>query len=189
MKNSTYKLIVALLLLIIVVGGILLACQTGVGQTVEEPTQVSEATEQTEAAEYAPDFTVTDGEGNEYRLSDFRGTPVVLNFWATWCGPCKSELPEFESAYLEYGDQVQFMMVDLVEGRSETVEDGLAYVSDNGYTFPLFFDSNQEASAAYSITAIPQTWFIDGDGKVVSSQIGMISADVLRDGIESILPD
>ena len=72
--------------------------------------------------EQMPDFTVVDEEGNPVSLSDFFGKPIILNFWASWCGPCKSEMPDFEEAYLEYGDVIQFLMVNCTDGSRETVE-------------------------------------------------------------------
>lgn len=193
MKKSTYNLIVILLVAVIVIGGSMLlpGCKAnGAEQTQPtETTQPVETTEATEPENLAPDFTVEDMEGNLVKLSDFRGTPVVLNFWASWCGPCKAEMPEFEEAYHAYGDQVQFMMVDLVSGRSETKAMGLAVIEEAGYTFPVFFDANQEASAAYGINAIPMSIFIDANGAIVNQQVGMISAEALEENIQAILAE
>lgn len=191
MKKKTYYLIVTVLAAVVILGGSVLllnGCSEPAAEEIQPETTV-ETTAAAEPVNLAPDFTFTDADGNKYKLSDFRGTPVVLNFWATWCGPCKAELPEFEEAYQEYGDQVQFIVVDLVEGREETVDNGLAYITEQGYTFPLFFDSNQEAFAAYSITGIPTTCFISAEGEVVSSQLGMLDGETLLAGIESILSE
>ena len=70
----------------------------------------------------APDFSVTDGDGNEVKLADCLGKPVIINFWATWCPPCRSELPAFETLYGKYGNDVVFMMIDLSDGYRETPE-------------------------------------------------------------------
>ncbi|MBP3544577.1 MAG: TlpA family protein disulfide reductase, partial [Lachnospiraceae bacterium] len=85
----------------------------------EAATTVEEETTEPEKVP-APDFTVIDAEGNEVKLSDMRGKPVVVNFWASWCGPCKMEMPEFEEVYKELGDEVHFMMVNLTDGWQET---------------------------------------------------------------------
>lgn len=162
-----------------------------------EPEQTPQETEpeQTQPQEtepegiLAPDFTVYDAEGNEVHLSDFIGKPVVLNFWATWCGPCKSELPDFNEKYLEHGENVQFLMVDLTDGRQETVEGASAFVAQQGYTFPVFFDTESEAVMAYGINAIPTTFFINAEGYAVGQVVGMIDAQTLQEGIDMILPE
>ena len=105
MSNSTFKLIVTLLVLVIVIGGGMLLYQK-LGQNVDLGEAIPT---ETISENLAPDFTVTDAEGNEVKLSDFRGKGVVLNFWASWCGPCKSEMPHFQKAYEEYGEDVTFL--------------------------------------------------------------------------------
>ena len=86
----------------------------------QAPEETQDATE--EAKIYAPDFTAVDADGNEVSLSDFLGKPVVLNFWASWCGPCKSEMPEFDEAYLQQGEEIQFLMVNMTDGAQETAD-------------------------------------------------------------------
>lgn len=81
--------------------------------------QTQEESASSQAAVAAPDFTAVDGEGNEVRLSDYQGKPVVLNFWATWCGYCKEEMPDFQTAFEKYPD-VQFLMVNATDGVQET---------------------------------------------------------------------
>lgn len=88
----------------------------------------------------APDFPVLDADGNTVRLSDMFGKPVVINFWATWCPPCKRELPDFDRLCREYGDRVVFMMVNLTDGRRDTVDGTKKFVSEKGYTFPVYFE-------------------------------------------------
>ena len=144
----------------------------------------------TEAAvELAPDFTVTDGEGNEVKLSDFFGKPIVLNFWASWCGPCQYEMPDFEKAYQQYGEEVQFLMVNLTDGYSETVNSAKTFLSGTGYTFPAYFDTLSDASKTYQVYSIPCTYFLDTNGSVVSRTVGMISADALQQGIDLIFSE
>ena len=81
----------------------------------------------------APDFTVFDKDGNQVQLSSFFGKPIVLNFWASWCPPCKEEMPDFETAYQNY-DDVQFLMVNMTDGARETMESAQAHVAQQGYT-------------------------------------------------------
>ncbi len=134
----------------------------------------------------APDFSFVDAYGNSYNLSDFFGTPIVLNFWATRCGPCRNELPEFDAASREYEDKVQFLIMDLADGVSESMETAVAFVEKNGYTFPVYFDTSLEGMKAYGISAIPVTVFIDADGNIASQSIGSMSGETLRKGIELI---
>ena len=134
----------------------------------------------------APDFTVFDTDGNELKLSDMFGKPIVLNFWASWCPPCKSEMPHFDALYSEVGDQITFMMIDLVDGSRETVETGLAYITGENFTFPVFFDTNGEAGYTYGIRSIPTTYFIDKDGYIIAGVQGAIDEETLRTGIEMI---
>lgn len=135
----------------------------------------------------APDFTVQDIDGNSVKLSDMLGTPVVLNFWASWCPPCKSEMPEFNKVWNELGSDVAFMMVDLVDGQRETTAKGLEYVTEQGFSFPVYFDAEQEAAYAYGITSIPTTLFIDGEGYIAAGVQGAIDEQTLRKGVELII--
>ncbi len=137
----------------------------------------------------APDFTVLDGEGRSVQLSDFRGRPVVLNFWASWCPPCKAEMPDFETVYTAYGDRVAFLIVNLTDGGRETMETAKAHIAANGYTFPVYFDTTYSAARAYAVNSIPATFFIDSEGCIDSYERTMIDADTLVAGINRILPE
>lgn len=150
------------------------------------PAETASPAETEAAVELAPDFAVLDGEGNEVRLSDFYGKPIVLNFWATWCGPCKREMPEFNAAYLAQGDEIQFMMVNLTDGTQDTVESVKAFIEDAGYEFPVFYDVNYEGANAYGVSAIPLTLFIDADGVIQAYANQAISGEMLQNGIDLI---
>lgn len=177
MNNSTYKLIVTLLSLVVLVGGGMLLYRN-LGDNVDLGEMVPTVLVSEDAA---PGFTVTDGDGNEVKLSDFRGKGVVVNFWASWCGPCKSEMPHFQAAYEEYGEDVQFLMVNMSTAFGDTQADAEKLLSDGGYTFPVYYDTNSECAYGYGVTAIPMTVFIDADGMISSIKTGMISeADLLR---------
>ena len=133
----------------------------------------------------APNFAVLDKEGNAVQLSDFAGKPVVLNFWATWCGYCKVEMPDFDQAYKEYPDVV-FMMIDATDGMYETREKADAYVKEQGFSFPVYYDVSSLAQNAYVISGYPTTVFINAQGDVVAKEVGMISYETLIAGIKLI---
>nr|WP_320024419.1 TlpA disulfide reductase family protein [uncultured Acetobacterium sp.] len=141
---------------------------------------------QTEELQSAPDFTVFDEAGNPVKLSDFAGKPVVLNLWASWCPPCKSEMPHFNAVYQNQKNEVIFLMIDQVDGQRETQAKGLQYVTDQGFDFPVYFDTNFEAATAYGISSIPTTVFINPDGKIVKGYQGAIDEATLLAGIELI---
>ena len=134
----------------------------------------------------APDFAILDMDGKEVRLSDFFGTPIVLNFWASWCPPCKAELPDFEAACKKYEGKVTFLMVNLTDGQRETVEVAKDFVASQGYTFPVYFDTKYEAAYAYGVSSIPQTYFINADGSLEARATGMITSAQLEQGIGMI---
>ena len=149
--------------------------------------QVSQDRQEEEAKKMkAPDFTVLDADGNTVRLSELFGKPIVLNFWASWCPPCKGEMPEFNKVYGEVGQDITFIMVDLVDGQRETQEKGAQYVKGEGFTFPVYFDTEQEAANKYGISSIPTTIFIDKDGYIVTGAQGAIDEKTLQKGIDLI---
>lgn len=134
----------------------------------------------------APDFTVYDGEGRAFMLSDFKGKPVVLNFWASWCGPCRNEMPAFDQLYKENLGKVEFVMVNLTDGNYETVATASEFVTNSGYSFPVYFDTASEGAMAYSVQSIPTTYFIDADGNIVSYSVGSMDKQGLLKGIKDI---
>ena len=136
----------------------------------------------------APDFTVYDAAGNAVKLSDFRGKPVVLNFWASWCPPCKAEMPDFQKEFEAQGNHVQFLIINMTDGTQETVATASAYVAQQGYTFPVYYDTASSAAMAYGIRSIPTTFFIDAQGYAVAQATGAIDRATLQKGIDMILP-
>lgn len=134
-----------------------------------------------------PDFTVYDLEGNAVSLYDYLGKPVVLNFWATWCGPCQSEMPAFDQMYQQYGDKVTFLMVNVTDGSRDTVETVTSFYEESGYTFPIYLDTTLEASMTYGAYSIPVTFFIDSSGYLLYNHMGAISEDTLAQCMELLI--
>lgn len=155
----------------------------------EEGTGAKEAEKENseENASAAPDFTVENAEGEKVTLASFEGKPVILNFWASWCSPCKTEMPDFQAAYDTYGEDIQFMMVNMTDGARETRQSGEDFIKEQGFTFPVFYDVDLEAAYAYYVTSIPTTYFIDAEGNIVAAGRGMLDSEALEKGISILM--
>lgn len=134
----------------------------------------------------APDFTVMDADGNPVSLSDFAGKPIVINFWATWCGYCKEEMPFYEKSYQENKDDIVFLMINATDGQRETKEKAEAYMQEHGYTFPVYYDYNGDAIYNYNATGLPTSVFIDKDGNILVYQPGILTAEKLHQYLDMI---
>ena len=134
----------------------------------------------------APNFTVYDLDGNEVNLSDFFGKPIIVNFWASWCGPCKMEMPDFNEAYQIYKDDITFLMVNMTDGSRETVEKASSFIEETGYIFPVYYDTSYNAAITYSVSSLPTTYFIDADGYLIAHARGAIDSSTLQKGIDMI---
>ena len=194
--EKTYKILKLVILLLSLVVLILgagklynsLSSQVQMDPLAAQPAQPAQDPEQTEPKKTpAPDFTVYDLQGNPHKLSDYQGKPVILNFWASWCGPCKMEMPDFEEKYQQYGEMIQFLMVNLTDGSQETVEHASAFITEQGYSFPVFYDTDMSGAIAYGVTSIPATYFIDGEGNLVTYARGALTADNLQSRINLLL--
>lgn len=137
----------------------------------------------------APDFSVSDEEGAEVSFSDFVGKPIIINFWASWCGPCVSEMPVFDKLYKEIGDDIVFLMVNLTDGSRETTAKAKSFVEKGGYSFPIFYDTKYSAATVYGVSSIPATVFIDSDGNIKDSYLGALTEAAFRSKLKSIYSD
>ena len=144
----------------------------------------------------APDFTLTDQYGNTHTLSDYKDKTVFLNFWATWCGPCKSEMPDIQKLYEDYGKNGGDLVVLGVasprteqnpytnEGTQEEVEH---FLEDNGYTFPVVMDLTGETLYYYAISAFPTTFMIDSNGNVYGYVPGALTGDIMESIVQQTM--
>ncbi|MGD2058541.1 MAG: TlpA disulfide reductase family protein [Anaerolineales bacterium] len=134
----------------------------------------------------APDFTLKSLDGKQITLSDFRGDPVVLNLWASWCPPCRAEMPEIQQVYDQYhGRGLQVLAVNM------TYQDGIAsaesFVNEYGLTFPIPLDTNGVVGEKYQMRALPSTFFIDGEGVIQDVIIGgPMSEATLQSSVEAL---
>lgn len=135
----------------------------------------------------APDFTAYDDAGSPVSLNDMHGKPTIVNFFASWCGPCKMEMPYFDEFYHQYGDQVNFMMVNLCAFGNDTKENAKKMVESGGWTFPVYFDSDGDAALKYAIRSMPTTIFVSADGELKGRHTGVISRENLEQTIKAMI--
>ena len=135
----------------------------------------------------ATDIKLVDENGIDVRLSDKKGKPVVINFWATWCSYCVHEMPVFESAYKKYGDDAEFMMINLTDGERETVKSAKKFISSQKYTFPVYYDTYGDALNSYNAYNIPITIFVNADGTVFDKHIGAFDEESFNAKLEQFL--
>lgn len=134
----------------------------------------------------APDFTLTDVDGETVQLSALRGRPVVLNFWATWCPPCRKEMPALENLWQQY-KRGEIIVLGVDEGeKAVTVTQFARGVVDT--TFPLLLDTDREIGTQYGVRAFPSTYFIDADGRIQDIKVGgPLNAASLAGSVEKIV--
>lgn len=140
----------------------------------------------------AIDFTLKDQYGEEHTLSDYKGKTVFLNFWATWCPPCKAEMPDIQNVYETYDTEGEDALVVLGiaapnmggEGSEEQIA---AFLKEQGYTYPVVMDTTGEIFSAYGITSFPTTFMIDREGNVFGYVTGMLSEDVMQSIIKQTM--
>ncbi len=119
-----------------------------------------------------PDFTIQDLDGKTFDTKALRGKILIINFWATWCGPCRGEMPDIEKIYKQLGDDVAFIAIDVPEERM-TPETMKAFLKEGGFTFPVALDDAQNSVAdRYKVGAIPTTLFVDAAGALAYKQVG-----------------
>lgn len=125
--------------------------------------------------EKAPDFELTTLDNKIVKLSDYRGKKVMLNFWATWCPPCKEEMPAMERFYKDDGEQIQLLAVNI-----DTINDIKGFAQKMKITFPILLDKKGEVAKSYQVLAIPTTYFINEEGIIYEKYLGAMSIETMR---------
>ncbi len=182
-RNQSRFRRVSLGLLAVVLAGILViqGC-TPSSQSITSDEQ--EATAGVNVGESAPSFTLVDLEGNPVTLSDFRGKVVFLNFWATWCPPCRAEMPEIEAVYQEYKDKgVVVIGVDILEPEDVVRQ----YVQQGGYSWTFVLDTSGEVAVNYEVSAIPTSFFIDREGIIQAVNIGAMTKRAIENKLDETI--
>jgi peroxiredoxin len=141
-----------------------------------------------QVGDLAADFTLEDLDGQTITLSSLRGRPVMLNFWASWCGPCRSEMPDIQAVYIErLVDSPSLVILSINMGEnSATIRQ---FMEDGHYTFPALLDSQKNVALQYDVTAIPTTFFIDENGIIKERRVGAFSNKAQIDGSLSQIVD
>jgi peroxiredoxin len=135
----------------------------------------------------APDFQVSDSKGISVSLSDYKGQTVLLNFWASWCSPCRAEMPAMERIYQEYKDQ-GFEILALNSTQQDSRINGLVFADELNLSFPILFDEDGSVSKQYQIQALPSSFFIDANGVIQEVVIGgPMSEALLRIRVQNLL--
>lgn len=133
-----------------------------------------------------PDVKVYNAQGEEVALSSYIGKPLVINFWASWCQPCKIEMPHFEALSKEMAEDVTFLMINCTTDSKETEEKAKAFISESGYTFNVLYDLDGEAQYNFGVTSYPSTLLVDAEGNAIQGYMGAMSEQNLREAIELI---
>ncbi len=134
----------------------------------------------------APDFTLTNLKGQPVTLSSFKSRPALINFWATWCGPCRTEMPAIEAAYQKYkGEGLVVLAVDFDEPRDVVAE----FTNALGLTFEILLDPGATVNDTYRVRNYPTSFFVSRDGTIAAFQIGAMTEAQLFENLAKILPE
>lgn len=132
----------------------------------------------------AIDFELETRDGNSLQLFENDGKPTLINFWASWCPPCKKEMPDLQKAYETYGEEVNFFMVDLTF--NDDLEKMNDYIEENGFTFPVLLDETGDVAMDYEVMVIPTTYFVDTDNVITHKVMGPMTAEQIESTMHEI---
>lgn len=142
-----------------------------------------------EIGKEAPDFELQALDGSKVKLSDLKGKKVILNFWATWCPPCKQEVPEMQAFYEKHKEDVVILAVNataLERGGTRVQENVKSFASEYGVTFPILFDSTSEVSDTYRVIVLPTSYFVDTKGVIRQKSIGAMTEEYMEKTIRTL---
>src|SRR6056297_1004975 len=131
----------------------------------------------TEVGMQAPDFTLQNMNNQEVSLSDYRGKKVFLNFWASWCPPCREEMPDMQKLHEEYGNEIAVLAVNIGESKSTVAN----FMMQNKLNLPVLLDLNKSIAQNYLVRAIPTTYILDKDGIIIEKTFGALSYQSMLD--------
>ncbi|MBI9093812.1 MAG: redoxin family protein [Sphaerochaeta sp.] len=158
---------------------------SGPEATQEEPKADAQAQE--DQASVMPNLPLTRLDGTTTTFHEVRdGKPAVINYFASWCPPCKQELPHFQKAFDEYGDQISFVFLDALDGQRETLKTITAFIRDFPFTGPVYYDQG-EFAMTFQTNSLPTTVFIDKEGRVVKGYLGLVPEEVLYADLQELL--
>lgn len=177
MVSTAFYLFAMTILIASAFSGCSLSSSTSINNTAGTSTRVGGT---------APDFMLPGLDGTMVTLDQYRGSPVLLNFWATWCGPCRTEMPFLEEVYREWEEKGLVMLAVNVGETAATVQ---SFMDENGFTMPVLLDRTQATSRNYNITGIPTTFILDKDGIIREKVIGIFtSVNSIEQRLESVFP-
>ncbi|RTQ94481.1 thiol-disulfide oxidoreductase ResA [Lysinibacillus telephonicus] len=175
-KKKT-RTVVRFLILIVLFGAIIFTIYSSLTKEKVEVLQIGDE---------APDFELIDLNGEKHRLSEYKGQGIFLNFWGTWCEPCKREFPIIDRQYHEYKEKgVQVLAVNIAESDFAVQN----YIDSKGLTFPVVIDKNKSVMEAYNINPLPTTFLVSPEGKIEKIITGEMNETIIKQYMEQIMPD
>lgn len=154
--------------------------------TKAETDKSVEANTGIEKGDQAPDFELKTLDGKQAKLSDYRGKKVILNFWATWCPPCRAEIPDMEKFYSSYKDKgIVILGVNLTQTEKSQSDVG-DFAKSYGITYPVVLDAENSVAGVYQVSAIPTSYIIDSQGIISEKVVGPMDFETMKDMLASI---
>lgn len=134
---------------------------------------------------YAPRFSLPSLDGQDFSLDRVEGKPVLLNFWASWCEPCKTEAPELVNLYKEYSDKIEILAINVTA--SDTIENAKSFADEYGFTFPVLLDEHAVTAKKYKVRPIPTTFFVNKEGLIIDIVVGPLNKNLIEENLKLLL--